>query len=203
MNININSHSSIQIDNLYFDPFNIDESLKPAKYIFITHPHYDHLSVDDIKKVISSKTVIIATKDSKDKLESEFNNKIIYVKPNEQLLLGDIQVETFASYNINKNFHKKEFNWVGYKVTIHGTTYAIVGDTDATPELENLSVDVLLLPIGGTYTMTAKEAAKLANKVKPNIVIPTHYNAIVGSKNDEKEFIENLDGSIECMILIK
>lgn len=201
--ISINSHSSIQIDNLYFDPFQITEKMKPAKYIFITHPHYDHLSIEDIKHVINSKTVIIATHDAKDKLETEFKNKIIYVKPNETLTLDYIDVETFASYNTDKNFHKKEFNWVGYKITLHGKTYAVVGDSDATKELEKLECDVLFIPIGGTYTMTASEAATLTNKIKPELVIPTHYNAIVGSKADESEFIKNLNSDIKYNILIK
>lgn len=202
MNVKINSHSSIRIENLHFDPFQITEDLTPAKYVFITHPHYDHLSIDDIKKVSNKKTTIIATVDDKEQLESNFENKIIYVKPNESLTLGDIQVETFASYNLNKNFHKKEYNWVGYKVTIKGTTYAVVGDTDATPELEELMCDILLLPIGGTYTMTGAEAADLANKIKPSVVIPTHYNAIVGSKKDEAEFVKNLSPDIKYEILI-
>lgn len=203
MNVKINSHSSIRIEDLHFDPFQITEKTSPAKYVFITHPHYDHLSVEDIKKVSNKKTTIIATADAKEQLENNFENKIIYVKPNESLTLDDIQVETFASYNINKNFHKKEYNWVGYKVTIKGTTYAVAGDTDATPELERLMCDILFLPIGGTYTMTGAEAATLANKIKPMVVIPTHYNAIVGSKEDESEFIKNLNKDIKYKILIK
>lgn len=201
--ITINSHSSIQIDNLYFDPFQIKKTLEPAKYIFITHSHYDHLSVEDLKKVTDKKTVFVATKDCKETLESNFENKVIYVKPNESLTLGEIQVKTFPSYNLNKVFHKKMMGWVGYKITYHGTSYAIVGDTDATPELEKISCDVLFLPIGGTYTMTAEEAANLAKKVKPKLVIPMHYGSIVGTKSDAKAFVKALEKQVEHKILIK
>lgn len=203
MSISINSHSSIQIDNLYFDPFQIKKPLPPAKYIFITHSHYDHLSVEDIKKVCDKNTIIIAPKDCKETLESNFENKVIYVKPKETLTLGGVQVKTFASYNLNKVFHKKEMAWVGYKITYDGTSYAIVGDSDATPELEKLSCDVLFLPIGGTYTMTAEEAATLAKKVKPKLVIPTHYGSIVGTKNDAKTFVKALNKEVEHKLLIK
>lgn len=203
MNIKINAHSSIQIDGFYFDPFMITKKLAPAKYVFITHTHYDHLSADDLAKVVDENTILIAPKDAKQQLEEIFNNKIIYVKPGDNLTLGEAEVDVFASYNLNKDFHKKSSKWVGYKLTFHGTSYAVVGDTDVTPELEKLSCDVLLVPIGGTYTMTAEEAAKLANTIKPSLVIPTHYNAIVGSKKDEETFIKTLDKTIKYKILIK
>ena len=92
---------------------------------------------------------------------------------------------------------------MGYKVIKDGTVYMIPGDTDKTPELESLSgIDVLFVPIGGTYTMNAKEAAELANQVKPNLVIPMHYGSVVGTKSDEKEFLKHLDKKIKHKILI-
>jgi len=203
MNIKINAHSSIQIEGFYFDPYMITKKISPAKYVFITHTHYDHLSIDDLAKVVDKNTILIAPKDAKHALEEAFNNKIIYVKPGDTITLGESEVEIFASYNTNKDFHKKSSKWVGYKLSYHGTTYAIVGDTDVTPELEKLTCDVLFVPIGGTYTMTAEEAAKLTNLIKPSLVIPTHYNAIVGSKKDEEIFIKHLDKSIKYKILIK
>ena len=201
-NITINAHSSIQIDNCYFDPFMIKSAMAPAKYVFITHTHYDHLSIDDIEKVVDENTTIIATDDAKPLLEKRFKNQIIYVKPNQTLELDSVLVETFPAYNINKEFHKKEYGWVGYKVTIDGTSYAVVGDTDVTEELENLQVDVLLLPISGKYTMNDVEAAELVNKIKPKLAIPTHYSAIVGSKDDESRFKKHLSPDIKYQILI-
>ena len=47
MDINVNYHSSIRIGNVYVDPFNIAEDRGNAKYIFITHSHYDHYSLKD------------------------------------------------------------------------------------------------------------------------------------------------------------
>lgn len=201
-NIFINAHSSIQIENIFFDPFKITDDSKKASVIFITHTHYDHLSIEDINKVITYDTIIVAPHDAKDTLQEHYSNKVYYVKPNEILNINNIKIKTFPAYNTNKNFHKKEYNWVGYKVEINGTTYTIVGDTDATTELESLKTNVLFVPIGGTYTMTANEAATLVNIIKPDLVIPTHYNAIVGSKEDEKIFIKNLDKNIKYKILI-
>ena len=52
MNINVNCHSSIKIGNIYVDPFKIKEESSDAKYIFITHSHFDHYSLEDIKKIV-------------------------------------------------------------------------------------------------------------------------------------------------------
>lgn len=203
MNIKINTHSSIQIDDIAFDPYDADKLKFKAKYIFLTHTHYDHLDVPSIKAISNKNTVIIATPDAKETLEKFFNNKIIYVKPGDEINLETCQVEVISSYNINKPFHKKEYGWIGYKVIKDGTVYVIPGDTDSTEELESLSgIDVLFVPIGGTYTMNATEAASLANKVKPKLVIPMHYGSVVGTKADEKEFLKNLDKKIKHKILL-
>lgn len=202
MKININSHSSIQIDDIYFDPFQIDKAKNNAKYIFITHTHYDHLSLEDIDKVVSDKTIFIAPPDAKETLENKYNNKIVYVSPYDNIFLSDIEVEVLPSYNINKAFHKKEFGWVGYKIIYNGKTFAVLGDTDNIPELRTLSCDYLFVPIGGTYTMSATEAAQLTNTVKPKIVIPVHYNSIVGNKEDEAIFIKNVDKQIQTKIIL-
>lgn len=202
MNIKINSHSSIQIDdNIYFDPFNITAGMPVAKMIFITHPHYDHFSPEDIKKVADSSTIIITTKGNSE-AEMLPHSKIIYVSPYDEFNEDDIHVKVLPAYNKDKKFHPKENAWVGYKLTIDDETYIVAGDTDATDELASEKTDALILPIGGTYTMNAEEAADLANRMMPKLVVPSHYNAIVGDKNDEAKFVSLLNPKIKCRILI-
>lgn len=201
--INVNSHSSIQINDFFFDPYNITDNLRKAKAIFLTHTHYDHLSIEDINKIVSKETIFVATKDAKTVLDENYkDNKKIFVGSNEKFELLGATVETFPAYNLTKPFHKKEFGWVGYKLTINGETFAVVGDSDKTNELEQLKCDVLFVPIGGTYTMNGIEAAALTNIVKPKLVVPTHYNSIVGTKKDEKEFLSHLDKSINFKIFL-
>lgn len=203
MNFSINCHSSIQIDNnIYIDPFRLSDKPQKAKYIFITHTHFDHLSPEDILKISSPETTIIATQDATE-LESIPHKKIIYVKPNQKFTLDDLSFETIPAYNTNKNFHPKQNNWVGYKITIGGVTYLIAGDCDNTKELSSQSCDVLFVPIGGTYTMTATEASELTNTVKPKIAVPTHYGEIVGEMSDADVFAKALSPDIKLEILIK
>ena len=203
MMINVNNHSSIQINDIFIDPYGITQTINKAKYIFITHTHYDHLSLEDIKKIISKETVFVAPKDAQKTLEENFpNHEKFYVEPNQELNFDNFEVKVIPAYNINKNFHKKEFGWVGYVFKINSITYTILGDTDEIPEHETLKTNVLFVPIGGTYTMNAEEAAMLVNKIKPDLVIPVHYNAIVGSKEDEEVFLENLDKNIKYQIFL-
>ncbi len=203
MNIDVIKHASIRIDDIYFDPYNLGNTTAKAKYIFITHPHYDHLSNEDIDKIVSDNTIFVAAKDCSETLEKYYReNEKYYVLPNQKLEFEDLIVETIPSYNINKAFHKNEFDWVGYKIIKDNISYVIVGDSDVTPELEKIKCDVLFVPIGGTYTMTAVEAAKLVNIVKPNIAVPVHYNCIVGSKEDEKIFCKNVDKNIEVKLFL-
>lgn len=201
--INVNNHSSIQINDIFIDPYGITDTNKKAKYIFITHTHYDHLSLEDIKKIISKETIFVAPKDAQKTLEENFpNHEKFYVEPNQELKFDNFEVKVIPAYNINKNFHKKEFGWVGYVFKIDSITYTILGDTDEIPEHETLKTNVLFVPIGGTYTMNAEEAALLVNKIKPDLAVPVHYNAIVGSKEDEEIFLENLDKNIKYQIFL-
>ncbi len=205
-NIQWLGHSTIKILSdkiIYIDPFNIKENFNDADIIFITHNHYDHFSKEDIKKCVSLNTKIVITEDLYDEvLQFGFNdNKILPILPNNNYKIDGITFSTVPAYNIDKQFHPKENNWVGYILNIKKTTYYIAGDTDITDEARKVKCDIAFLPVGGTYTMDYKEASDLANKIKPKIVIPIHYGSIVGTKEDALKFKSNLNNNIVCIIL--
>ena len=205
-NIQVLYHSSIRINKekvIYIDPFKIDKIYHDADIIFITHSHYDHYSEEDIKKIIKEDTKIIVTNDLQESVSNLINKEnIIAVKPNEKYCVEGISFETIPAYNINKQFHPKQNNWVGYVIELNGIIYYIAGDTDITEENKQIKCDVAFVPVGGTYTMTAKEAASLVNIIKPKIAVPIHYGSVVGTKQDAEEFISLLDEGIEGKILM-
>ncbi len=209
MNIKVLYHSSIKIEsniNIYFDPFKIEVASNDADVIFITHEHYDHFSPEDILKIKKENTIIVLPKNMENMaLDLNFEKtNIVLVEPNQKYKLENQELifETIPAYNVNKNFHKKEMNWVGYILEIEGKRVYVAGDTDITEENKQVKCDIALVPIGGTYTMEAKEAAELVNIIKPKIAIPIHYGAIVGNKEDEKIFVKNVEKDIECKILL-
>ena len=197
-NIRVLCHSSIKFEKekiIYFDPFKVDKNYNDADIIFITHSHYDHFSEEDILKVKKETTKIVMPEETymsnKEKLNNVLSFKeenIIIVEPNKSYTLDNINFKTITAYNVNKNFHPKENNWVGYIIYLDDISYYIAGDTDITEENKQVKCDVAFVPIGGTYTMTAKEAAELINTIKPKIAVPTHYGLIVGTKEDEETF---------------
>lgn len=200
-------HSSIKIKKgitIYIDPYGIEKNLKDADFIFITHEHYDHFSIEDMKKVIKEDTVIVSVPNviNESKILQKSDDKRIAVKPNETYEFKNIKFETTVAYNKAKLFHQKEKEWVGYIITIGGTRIYIAGDTDNLEELESIKCDVALVPIGGMYTMNYEEAANLINSIKPKYAIPTHYGAIVGEKADAIEFKKLINTETNVKIFI-
>jgi L-ascorbate metabolism protein UlaG (beta-lactamase superfamily) len=127
--------------------------------------------------------------------------KVNIVKPGERITVEGIEIEAVPSYNTNKKFHPKANSWVGYIFTVRGQRIYLAGDTDYIPEMKTFRADIALLPVSGTYVMTADEAVKAALDIKPKVAIPMHYDSIVGSKDDAKKFADALKGKIEVMIL--
>ncbi len=185
-------HDSFRIKNgktVIIDPFKIRPIPEKADILLITHEHYDHLSIDDIKKVVNENTTIVTIELSSLKVK-----EVKAVKPGDKLKLGDVSIEVVPAYNLNKFrepgkvFHPKEDGKAGYIVGINGVRVYHAGDTDAIPEMKGLKPDVALLPVSGTYVMTADEAAQAAKMVEPKVAIPMHYGVIVGTEQDAQKF---------------
>ena len=207
-NIEVLYHSSIRIDKekmIYIDPFKINENYNDADMIFITHDHYDHYSEEDIDKVKKANTIFIVPENLLKKLIKKGINdeNIITLAPEDIEIIDGIKIEAIHSYNIDKPFHPKENNWLGYIIEIDGVRYYIAGDTDITRENKKVKCDVAFVPVGGTYTMNFSEAAQLVNIIKPKIAVPIHYGSVVGTKQDANNFIKLLYQTTKGIILMK
>ncbi|MDA8324751.1 MAG: MBL fold metallo-hydrolase [Nitrospiraceae bacterium] len=186
---------------LYTDPFKIEGSApdKKADLVLITHEHYDHCSPEDVQKIAKDGTVIVCPADCVGKFPAKI--KTMGVKPGDRVEVAGIGVEAVPAYNTNKKFHPREKQWVGYIFTVEGKRIYIAGDTDYIPEMRDFKADIALLPVSGTYVMTAEEAARAALDMKPGIVIPMHYGSIVGTREDAARFKEILEGKVNVAIL--
>jgi len=179
-------HASVMVKGsktVYVDPWEVSAT-DPADVILITHDHYDHLSPPDVRKLSKKDTAVVATEACRAKLERPFT----VVEPGSKVTANGVAVEAVRSYNPAKQFHPEKAGNVGYVFTVDGVRYYHAGDTDAIPELKDIQADVAFLPVGGTYTMDAEEAARAAATMKVRVIIPMHYAKIVGSLDDAQRF---------------
>ncbi len=181
---------------VYTDPFRL-RTTDRADVVLVTHEHHDHCSPEDIEKIQVPETVIVAPSDCVSKL----SGNIIGVKAGDRIQAAGIEIEVVPSYNRDKKFHPREKGWVGYIFTLMGRRIYLAGDTDYIPEMKGFRADIALLPVSGTYVMTAEEAVMAALDIRPSVAIPMHYGSIVGSEADAKAFAEGLKGKIEVAIL--
>lgn len=164
MQIKFIGHSSFVIKSkdakLVTDPFDAQEvGLKfpkqEADIVTISHPHPDH----NHSANITGDPLIIDW-------PGEFEKK-------------GIRISGYNSFHDTKKGEERGAN-ILYKIETEGVSILHCGDLghalsdDLVDQIGD--VDILLVPVGGFYTITAEEAVSVIKKVEPSIVIPMHYN---------------------------
>ncbi len=161
----------------FIDPFDKSIGLRPpqghADVVFVSHQHSDHNNVDALK-----------------------NNQIIIDAP------GEYSVKGISVIGIDVPHDDQEGS-------LRGRVTAFIMETEDLKichlsdlggdlhgkEIEEIDgVDILMIPVGGKYTLDSKKAAELCRKIEPAIIIPMHYK-IAGSTldvADETKFCEEI-----------
>lgn len=159
---------------ILIDPFNkslgYNIDFPKCDLITISHSHFDHSSINPI----NNDTKVINT-------YGNFN-------------LDFLQLKGFNSFHDDYNGLKRGMNII-YIYKFNNLTLAHLGDLGhipAQPILNELnSLDFLLIPIGGNFTLDGKKAANLCKLLTPRYIIPMHYKTPVTdfALNDCKDFI--------------
>ncbi len=210
-------HSGILIftsdgKSIAIDPYNISQNLEKVDFILITHSHYDHCSIKDITLLAKEGTVVIMPADAQSKITKIEGVQMQVIESGDELGFGNVKIEALPAYNIGKAFHTKADGWLGYVIKLENVIIYHAGDTDNIPEMQKLTgygkhgnAFVALLPVSGTYVMTAEEAFEVALMLKPSLSIPIHYGAgVAGSVEDAERFVKLCESeSLKAKILEK
>jgi L-ascorbate metabolism protein UlaG (beta-lactamase superfamily) len=192
-------HDSFRIEKpivIYIDPWKLSDDPPPADLILISHEHQDHCSPEDIERIRTSETKVVANPSASKKIKTP----VTILPAGESIEYQNVLIKAVPAYNIEKPFHPKSAGHVGYILIIEGESLYFAGDTDHIQEMSDFSCDVALLPVSGTYVMEAEEACRAAADIGPRVAIPMHYGAgVVGTVEDAQKFKENC--SVPVVIL--
>jgi L-ascorbate metabolism protein UlaG (beta-lactamase superfamily) len=175
---------------VYIDPYR-SAGGPSADVILITHDHFDHFSPEDVKRLSRTGTRVVGPAS----VTEQIRGAAVSIAPGETVELDGLELTAVPAYNTNKlnsdghPFHPREAGWVGYLLRAGGDRLYHSGDTDVIPEMDKAAgVDIALLPVSGTYVMTAAEAAEAARRIEPSLAIPMHWGTVIGSRADAEEF---------------
>ena len=212
-NIRVFTQSAIRIQSkdgvvIYLDPFSLTdaEAAHDADYVLITHAHYDHFSPEDIARVAGDHTELVAPASmgaEVARVADEIGATAVHLlQAGGRLELPGVSVEAVPAYNVEPErlgMHPQTNGWLGYALTVDGVRYYAAGDTDQNPDNEQVTCDVALVPIGGTYTCDPHQAAAFVNALHPKTVVPIHYGSIVGVPENFDEFASEVAAVIEVV----
>jgi len=190
---------------VYIDPYRVPSDSPPADLILVTHGHYDHFSPRDIERLSHRDTWLVAPA----AVAERAAGRVLSLGPGDGLeheLVPGVGVAAVAAYNTSKRdargalFHPREAGWIGYEVNFRGERLYHSGDTDVIPEMDTVAGgDVALLPVSGTYVMTAGEAAEAARRIQPRVAVPMHWGEHIGSEDDAREFADKAPVEVEIL----
>ncbi len=197
-------HATVRIERddghvTYLDPWRevLDGAPGDADVAFVTHDDYDHYDPDGIAAVAGPDTVVAAF----ERLDTTALPRRVVTLHHEGVTTVDgVTARTLPAHNQTDGDHVDgdgtPYHAVGEGVslvlTIDGTTVFYPSDTDVLPHHRDLSVDVLVPPIGGTFTMDRHQAADLARDVEPSLVLPVHYDTFERIEADAAAFVDEV-----------
>ncbi len=156
-------HSCFRIEakegSILTDPFSKEIGLKPPKIkddvVLVTHGHYDHNNLEGL------------------------NPEAFVIKNPGEYEKQGIAVHGIPSYHDKVGGKERGLNTI-YVIKSEDITLCHLGDFGeeklSDEQVEQIGdVDILMIPVGGTFTINYKEAVGVLSQIEPKVVIPMHY----------------------------
>jgi len=185
---------------IYTDPFRIKskDMNSKADIILITNGRRTGCSPEDVNKVRKTGTVIIAPAACRARLSGDVRT----ARPGDVINAGGIRVRVAPTCHIDGKARPEDNAEAGYVFTVKGQRLYLAGRGDRIPERKAVGyVNIAFLPVSGDYAMAERAAVRAALVIKPDIVIPTHYGRVIGTRMNAEKFAEDLRGRIEVVVM--
>jgi len=214
-------HAAVRIETragcvLYVDLWSdavpdLDE-LPTADVVFVTHGDRAHYDPSAIVAVSDAETAVVAFDLDTSRVRDHVGD-VSTLRQGETITVDGIRVAAFPAYNDPAGPHVDEAGnpihppgeGVGFRLTVDGVVVYVAGDTDFVDELREVTADVLLPPIGGSYTMDRVEAAAFARHIGADLVLPVHYNTdeLTGVETNPWAFKEAVEADGARVVLME
>jgi len=158
-----------------------------ADLVLISHPHTDHSTTDAIENIKKAKVIHAVVEDKNDRRRMEWN--LVDEK------FKDVHIQTLGCYHDNMSGMQRGKNGI-LILEVDGLRIVHLGDLGHTlseAQLKRIGqVDILMIPVGGVYTLNSLDAAKVQEQLAPrHYVFPMHYGTIV------YDYLLKVDGFLE------
>lgn len=182
-------------------PFGVDYDARDADLVCVTHDH--HYDSDGIDRVASEDATVVvyegvdASNIARDVSPvDDLDYDVRRVQYGDSVDIGRTSMRVIPAYNHPDGphtrddgtpFHPEGFG-CGYFLDFDGSSVLWPGDSDVFDEHEALRPSLFVPPIGGSFTMDRHEAADLAARLDPDLVLPIHYNTFSALETDSGAF---------------
>jgi L-ascorbate metabolism protein UlaG (beta-lactamase superfamily) len=169
----ITDNTTLVIDPHDGRSIGIPPPMTQADIILVSHNHYDHNSVKTVEKP-SSKVITDDRRRSVD----------------------NIEIKGFKVYHDEEKGAKRGYN-IMYKFIVDDISFLHMGDLGHELDDKTIkdigTVDILMIPVGGTFTIDGKTAWRIIKMIKPGIIVPMHYK--IGGLSIP---VQGIDQFLEC-----
>lgn len=166
-----------------------EKDFKNVSLILVSHEHFDHFDKKFIESIAAKQDTLVVAHDS---LLNELKipkRQTVSIATDSKLNVRDVSIKAVPAH------HPQSFYPLSFLIELNGVKIFHAGDTDLMEEHEKIRADVVLLPIGGSYTMDLVDAVKAIKCMKPKFAIPMHYNTFEHIKADPQEFKARIEKS--------
>lgn len=193
---------------IYVDPYGGKKAftgMAAPDLILITDIHGDHLNVETLNAIETSKAKLIVPQAVADQLPEDLKSKALVLSNGNKVTESGVAISAIPMYNLPESAESRHTKGRGngYILNLGGKMVYISGDTEDIPEMRALkNIDIAFICMNQPYTMDINQASSAVLEFKPNIVYPYHYRGQNGLSDVEgfKKLVNGKNTSIDVRL---